>query len=140
MATVIGTGVRNVNADATAALYDGGTLEIRTGAPPGPNAAAGGTLLCAITLPAQAFAAAANGVAQKAGDWEGAGVAAGEAGHYRLLPAGDNGAVNATSNRLEGTVTNTAGNGDLKLVNTNIAVDQPVEVTSYQITAPASAG
>lgn len=139
MATEIGVGAQNAATNAVAALYNEGTLEIRTGPPPGPNAAASGTLLCAITLPAQAFAPATNGTAQMAGTWEGVGIAAGEAGHYRLIPDGDPGTANPASLRLEGTVSDRNGDGDLKLVNTNIAVDQPVAVEDYSITTPAKA-
>lgn len=50
--------------------FDSGVLEIRSGAAPGPNAADAGTLLASITLPADAFGAAAAGAMAKAGTWQ----------------------------------------------------------------------
>lgn len=49
--------VRSIGADAIADLFDAGTLTIRTGAAPGPNSAASGTVLATITCPTPAFGA-----------------------------------------------------------------------------------
>ena len=102
----------------------GALLQLRTGAPPGAEAAAAGTLLCEITLPATPWGAAATGSKAKNGTWAGVGVAAGSAAHYRLKNAAD-------THREEGTVTGTGGGGDLTLDNVSIAVDQAVTINTF---------
>lgn len=99
-------------------------LELRTGAPPGAENAASGTLLVSITLPASPWAAAANGSKSKNGVWSGAGVAAGNIGHYRLRNAAD-------THREEGTVTGTGGGGDATVDNVSVAIDQVVTVNTF---------
>jgi hypothetical protein len=98
--------------------------DIRSGAPAGPDNAAGGTSLAAITAPATAFAAAASKSKAKTGTWSTTGAAAGTAGHYRLRNTGD-------TVREEGTVTATGGGGDMTLDNVVIAVGQAVTVTAF---------
>ncbi|MFN3938722.1 MAG: hypothetical protein ACK4KW_14230 [Gemmobacter sp.] len=105
-------------------------LEIRTGAPPAtPAAADTGTLLCAINLPAAWLGAAVDGRREKIGTWEGTGLpAAGtgtQAGHFRLKQG--------ATTKLQGTVTHSAGDGGLKLVNLSISEGQPVPVQDYEI-------
>src|SRR5690606_23753902 len=52
-------------------LFDSGKLRIYTATKPAtPNLAPAGTLLVEIDLPADAFAAAANGAVAKQGTWE----------------------------------------------------------------------
>lgn len=102
----------------------GSVLEIRTGAPPGAENAATGTLLASITLPATPWAAAASGSKAKNGTWSTTGAAAGVAGHFRLRNAAD-------TRREEGTVTGTGGGGDVTVDNVNIAVGQAVIVNTY---------
>lgn len=109
----------------------GSILELRTGAPPGADAAASGTLLCSITLPAAPWAAAAAGVKAKAGVWSDVGTAAAgvgaNVGHFRLK--------NAAGTRIEeGTVTVTGGAGDATIDNVSIAQNQVVAVTSFSHT------
>lgn len=99
-------------------------LEIRTGAPAGPNNAATGTVLVSITAPATAFAAAAAKSKAKAGVWSNTAAAAGTAGHFRLKNTGD-------TVREEGTATATGGGGDMTLDNAVIAVGQTVTVNTY---------
>ncbi len=100
-------------------------LEIRSGAPPGAEAAASGTLLASITLPATPWAAAAAGSKAKSGTWSDSSAdAAGTAGHYRLKNAAD-------THREDGTITATGGGGDMTLDNTSIAVAQVVTVTTF---------
>lgn len=120
--------------------FNSGVLEIRTGAPPGPNAADSGTLLASITLPADAFSGPSTGVLTKAGTWQDASAdATGTAGHFRIKQSGDTGgASGATDERLEGTVTATGGGGDLTLDNTSIASGQAVTINSFTLTQPAS--
>jgi len=102
----------------------GSVVELRSGVPPGADSAAGGTLLCSITLPATPWAAAAAGSKAKAGVWSGVGVAAGNAGHFRLRNSTD-------TKREEGSITAVGGGGDMTLDNINIAVSQSVTVTTF---------
>lgn len=88
MAVNLDTDLRNAIADATGARFDGGSLQIRTGAPPGPNAAASGTLLVTLTVSNPAFIAAVNGSAESAFSWNGTAVATGVPGYYRLISSG----------------------------------------------------
>lgn len=113
--------------------FDDGTLEIRTGAPPGAGAAPTGTLLWSFVLPADSFAAASGRSKQKNGAWTGNAAAAGVAGHYRLKDNGDTAAATQNEKRMEGTVTATGGGGDMTIDNTNIASGQPVTVTSFSV-------
>lgn len=145
MATVISTFLRDKIADAVCNAgaginFDSGTLQIRSGAAPGPNAAVTGTLLASITLPADAFAAASTGACAKAGTWQDASAdAAGTAAHFRIAQSGDaGGATGTTDERIEGTVTATGGGGDLELDNVVIAAAQTVTITSFTVTMPAS--
>lgn len=144
MAT-ISTALRNQIADGflnagTGINFDSGVLEIRSGAAPGPNAADGGTLLASITLPADAFGAAATGVCAKAGTWEDTSAdAGGTAAHFRIKQSGDTGgATGATDERIEGTVTATSGGGDIELDSTSISAGQTVTITSFSVTMPES--
>lgn len=122
-------------ADAILDTYDanfpaGSLLEIRTGAPAGADLAAGGVLLCTITLPAAPWAAA-GGIGSKAkgaAAWSDVGTAAAgagtNAGHFRLK--------NAAGTKLEeGTITATGGGGDATIDNVSIATGQVVNVTSF---------
>lgn len=124
-------------------IFNNGTLELRTGAPPGPNAAATGTVVATITLPADAFDAPGTGgagVIQKAGTWQDTSAdAAGTVGHFRLIQSGDtNGATGAADERLEGTVTNTGGGGDMTMDNSVVEAGQQITVNTFTITQPAS--
>lgn len=111
--------------------FDDGALEIRSGAPPGPDEADAGDLLADITLPSDAFGAAAAGAAAKAGTWEDSSAdAAGTAGHFRIKQSGDaGGATGSTDERIEGTVGQ--GSGDLSLDNVNIALGQQVTINTF---------
>lgn len=143
MAIAVSTALRNffLNAALNAAAginFDAGVIEIRTGAAPGPDAADAGTLLASITLPADAFAAAAAGSAAKAGTWDDASAdGSGTAAHYRMKQAGDaGGASGATDERIEGTVTATGGGGDLEVDNVVFAAGQQFTITGFQLNHP----
>ncbi len=104
-------------------------LQIRSGAQPASCAtAASGTLLCELTLPADYLAAASAGSKAKSGTWTGTGVAAGTAGHFRIV---DNA---ATTCHVQGSITATSGGGDMELDNTSIAVSQTVTVNTFTLT------
>lgn len=112
------------------AVYDtnfpaGSILEIRSGAPPGADNAASGTLLASITLPATPWTAAASNAKTKNGTWSDASAdATGTAGHFRLKNAAD-------TKREEGTITVTGGGGDMTLDSVSITAAQVVTVTGY---------
>jgi hypothetical protein len=116
--------------DGLDATFNSGTLEIRTGTQPASaNDAATGTLLASMTVPADAFSAAAARVKAKAGTWQDlAADAAGDAGWFRLKNSGD-------TRRIDGSVTATGGGGDMELENISLAVGQDVTITSLNLTA-----
>lgn len=123
--------LNNTLANAILDRYDtefpaGSILEIRTGAPPGADNAATGTVLATITLPATPWAAAAASSKAKNGTWSDPSAdAAGTAAHFRLKNAAD-------TKREEGTITSTlVGTGDMLLDNVSIAAGQVVTVASY---------
>lgn len=107
----------------------GSLLEIRTGAPAGPDNAAGGSLLAQITLPAAPWTAAAAKSKAKQNSWSVAASGTGTAGHFRLKNAAD-------TEREEGTATATGGGGDMTLDNTSINAAQVVTATTYTRTVP----
>ncbi|MGH7470441.1 MAG: hypothetical protein ACRENP_21055 [Longimicrobiales bacterium] len=140
MAYTLSTGARDDAVDRhSVQLYDSAILEIRTGAPPGPNAAATGTLLASITLPASAHGAPSSGSVALAGTWQDtAADGTGTAGHFRMRQSGDGNGADATQRRVEGTITATGGGGDLTLDNVSIAAAQQVTISSWTLTQPAS--
>lgn len=79
--------VRNAMLDAwETAIGTTPKLQIRTGSQPANCAAsASGTLLCEMDLPSDWMNAASSGSKTKLGTWTDVGVAAGSAGHYRIL-------------------------------------------------------
>lgn len=87
MAFQFSTAARNASLDAIeVAIGASPILELRTGAPPvNCAAAATGTLLASMNLPADFFEAAANGAKALLGAWaEDAAIAAGTVGHFRI--------------------------------------------------------
>ena len=101
-------------------------LQIRSRAQPANCAAAdSGTLLAELTLPSDWMTAASGGAISLNGTWTGTGAAAGTAAHYRLKDSA------GSVCHEQGSVTLTGGGGDLTLDNTNIAVSQVVNVTSW---------
>ncbi len=107
-------------------------LKIRTGAAPANCATAdAGTVLATMTLPADWMSAAAAGAKAKLGTWSDASAdAAGTAAHFRLY------ASDGATCGMQGTVTATAGGGDLTLDNVVIASAQLVTITGFTLTAP----
>jgi len=92
-----------------------------------------GTLLCEITLPSDWLGASSGGVKSKGGTWSGTGAAGAGAGtnvgHFRIVDTA------GTTVHLQGTVTVTAGGGDLTMDNINVAQDQAVTVNTFGLTA-----
>lgn len=122
---------------------DGFFLDIYSGTrPASPDLAATGTKL--VTLSAAGAgtglhlaAAAAAGAVAKATDetWQGAGVANGTAGYYRLRTGADTGGTDSsTAIRLDGTVA-TSG-GDLNMTSVAVAVGAPYIVSAGSFSIP----
>lgn len=121
--------VRNARLDAIeTAIGASPTLEIRTGAAPASCAAAdSGSVLAAITLPADWMAAASGGSKGIAGTWQDSSAdATGTAAHFRIK-------AGATCH-LQGTVTITGGGGDMQVDNTSFASGQQFTVTAFTLT------
>lgn len=122
---------RNAMLSALAALWNGGTIEIRTGAKPAtPGAAATGTLLATVSLPSPAFGSPAAGVINLNDPPAVSGVASGAAGWCRVLSS-------SAAPVQDGTVTATGGGGDLTLSTTSITPGLSVDITGGTITQPA---
>ena len=129
MALQYSVAVNNARLDAVETAT-GATAKLRiyTGAAPANCAAAAtGTLLVDMTLPADWMAAASSGSKAKSGTWSGTGVAAGTAGYFRIA---DNAGTTA---HIQGTCG--IGTGDLQLDNTNIAISQTVTVNTFTLNA-----
>ena len=107
-------------------------LKIRTGAPPATCATAdSGTVLATASLPSDWMAAASSGTKALSGTWQDASAdAAGTAGHFRIYDSA------GTTCHLQGTVTATAGGGDMTVDNVVFAAGQTFNVTSFTLTAP----
>lgn len=107
-------------------------LQLRSGAPPANCAAVDtGTLLCEMTLPSDWLGAASAGAVSKSGTWSGTGatgISPTNAGHFRVKDSA------GTVCGLQGTVTLTAGGGDLTMDNPSIADGQAVSVNSWSYT------
>jgi len=136
MATELPTASVNAACDAVVDRVDvggAGSIEIRTGTPPGPNAAVTGTLLVTIPCASTAFGAAVAGVATLDCDpvLEASAVATGTAGWARVKSGGG-------STVFDGTVTATGGGGDITLATASIVSGAAVQLTSGSYTHPAS--
>lgn len=137
MAVNLSTATQNAIVNAVTALMDADAgpaiIQIRTGASPGANNAATGTLLASLDFNDPSFAAAVAGVATMDNTpvLSTTGLAAGTAGYFRITD--DTGDV-----VMDGTVTATGGGGDLELNTTTISVGVTVEITAGTITEPAS--
>lgn len=137
MAINMSTALQNAIADRVVAFMDAdvgaASIALRTGASPGANNAATGTLLATLAFNDPSFAAAALGVATMDNTpvLTAVGVAAGTAGYFRITD-------NSGDVAFDGTVTVTGGGGDLELNTTTISVGLSVSITAGTITEPAS--
>lgn len=129
MAIKLSETVRNARLDAIeTAINTTPVLKIRTGAPPANVAAAdSGTVLAVFSLPSDWMNGAASGAKTKLGTWVNTGVAAGDAGHFRLY------ASDGITAHMQGIVTGSSG-GDMNLDNINIAIGQVVTVSTFSLT------
>jgi len=135
MAEQLGTTLRTAMAQAFCDALAGGSLKLFSGSLPANCAASDpATTLATGTLPATA-ATASTGVATKAGTWSftgGVGAGGGtSATVYRLYTSG--GVCCA-----QGTVTITAGGGDMTVDNPNIASGQAGAVSTFTRTMPGA--
>jgi hypothetical protein len=125
---------RSRQVDSIGDDFNNATLRIYTGAQPAAGAAASGTLLVTITLPADAMAAAAAGVAAKSGTWSGVASFGGgvplTAGWFRVESS-------AGSRWYDGAVTATGAGGEIELTSTSITSGQTVSIATFNITQPA---
>jgi len=117
--------VRNARLDAIeSAIGASPKLHIYTGSAPASCAAAAtGTKLVEMTLPADFYANASAGSKALSGVWQSTGITGGVAGYYRIYDSTN------TSCHEQGTITATGGGGDLTLDNVNIAQGQTVTIT-----------
>ena len=114
-----------VGVSAVLKIYD-----LTAGAPANCAAAITGTVLATMSLPSDWMAAAASGSKAMFGTWQDASADnAGVADFFRLF------ASDGSTCHAQGTVTLTAGGGDMTLDNTNITAGQSVTVTSFTVSA-----
>jgi hypothetical protein len=139
MAFDFSTGLVHDFLDRLDTLFPAGSvLELRTGAAPGRNAAATGTVVATITLPATPWAAAAARAKAKSGTWQDASAdATGTLGHFRLRASGDANGASTTAYRIEGSITATGGGGDMTVDNTSATSGQTITITSFTVSGPA---
>lgn len=109
-----------------AQIGSGSIIDIRSGPPGGPSNPANGVLLWTTTI-AGAWSQASN-VLSTPDLPSSLPVAAGAAGHFRVRQGGT--AI------LEGTITDMAGNGDIKLNTINLLTSVPVDIGVVTLTAP----
>lgn len=87
---------RNASVDAVNTLLNGGTLEIRTGAPAAIDGAPSGSVLATLNINATAFSAASSGSATYNAIVDVTATGAGTAGHYVAKDSGGNPRRNGT--------------------------------------------
>ena len=132
MALQYSTAVRNAQLDAfESTTGTSAVLRILTGSPPA-NCAAGqtGTVLAELTLPSDWMNAASGGTKTLKGTWEDSSADnTGTAGYFRIYDSG------VTTCHCQGTVTVTAGGGDMTVASTSITSGQDCVVSSFTLTA-----
>lgn len=103
-------------------------LKLRTGAQPATCATAdSGTVLCSMTLPADAMAAASAGAKAKSGTWQGTGSGGGgTVAHFRLYKS------DGTTCVAQGSIG--VGSGDMQIDNNVVADGQTITVTAFTLT------
>lgn len=131
MAVQLSVAVRNARLDAIETTIGvSAVLKIRSGAAPATCATAdSGTVLAACTLPSDWLAAASAGAKAKAGTWEDTSAdATGTAAHFRIYDS------TGVTCGIQGTVTLTAGGGDMTVDNTSFVAAQAFTVTGFTLT------
>lgn len=130
MAIQFSTSVRNARLDAVeTTVGTSAILRIRTGSVPANCAAAdAGTVLATLNLPSDWMAAAASGSKALSGTWQDATAdATGTAAHFRLYDSA------GTTCHVQGTVTLTAGGGDMTVDSTSFTAGQQFTVTGFTL-------
>jgi hypothetical protein len=135
----LSTRVRNAMLDAIATIIGGSAhIQIWTGTQPASCATTevgtGNTKLADFGLAATWTNAASGGSKTLTAVTGTTGLAAGNAGHYRLTDTNDL----STSCDEQGTITATGGGGDMTIDNVSIAVGQTVNITSWSWTEPGA--
>lgn len=116
-------------ADRIGELLDGGTFEIRTGAPPtNTTDSDSGTKLAEFALGDPAFSGSSGGVNSLAAVSSVLGLAAGDAGHYR-------GKTAAGVVVMQGTAGESGDTPDLVLNEKTIAVSSPCSIVAFSFEA-----
>ena len=126
------TAVRNAKLDAVeTATGTSAIMKIRTGAAPANCATAdSGTVLATLNLPSDWMAAASGGTKALLGTWQDASAEnTGTAAHFRIYDSG------GATCHAQGTVTLTAGGGDMTVDSTSFTAAQVFTVTSFTLTA-----
>lgn len=131
MAIQLSVAVRNARLDAIeTTIGTSAVLKIRTGSKPATCATAdSGTVLATLTLPSDWMSAASSGSKALLGTWQDAAAdASGDAGHFRIY------ASDGTTCGMQGTITATAGGGDMTVASITLVATQIVNVTSFSLT------
>lgn len=131
MALKYNTTLRNNRLDLFQTFGGAGCiLKLRSGAAPANAAAAdSGTVIATMNLPTTFMAAAAAGAVSKTGTWEDLlADNAGTVGHFRIYKS------DGTTVVMQGTCSLPGAGGDMELINTNVAVNQPLTISSFTIT------
>lgn len=132
MAIQYSESVRNARLDAIETTIGASAiLYMRSGAAPANCAAAdSGTLIATLNLPADWMAAAVTGQKAKAGTWQDlAADNAGTLGHFRIKDS------TGTTTHMQGSITATAGGGDMEVDNTSVSAGQQVTITTFTLTS-----
>jgi hypothetical protein len=131
MAIKLSIAVKNARLDAIeVAIGTAAVLKIRTGAAPtNITDADSGTVLATLSLPSDWMAAASGGTKALSGSWTDASADnSGTPAHFRLY------ASDGTTQHMQGTVTLTAGGGDMTVDSTSWTAGQAFTVTSFTLT------
>jgi len=130
MAVQLSVAVRNARLDAIeTTISTTPKLQIRTGAQPADCATAdSGSLLMEEDCPSDWMAAAGSGTKAKSGTWSASATGTGTAGHFRIKDTA------GTTCHMQGSVTATAGGGDMTLDNTSITSGQVVTINTFTLT------
>lgn len=137
MAVQLSTATQNTMCNAAVDYLDSGggngTLKVYSGTQPAnANSSITGTLLATFTLDLPAFSAATAGVATlSAVPIATTGLAAGTATHFRA-------ATSAGATAFDGSVTVTAGGGQIELNTVTVSVGVSLEITAGTFTQPAA--
>lgn len=144
MAISISTALRNylLGTGSLSAALDGGLMKIYTGAPPDPDAAPTGTLLCTISDNSAGTglhfdAPSAGSLPKQAAQvWSGNNVADGTAGYFRISEAGDDDSAGTIKKRLQGTCGTAAA--DYILTSVALSSGAPLIVDAANFAMPGA--